>query len=85
MADVIADSPRGRFYMEQKESGHPFYAGATFYTLAELRRLLEDAGMRIGASSSTLVQDPSAHVSAEEPAGGIAPDASFICLLAKTA
>jgi ubiquinone/menaquinone biosynthesis C-methylase UbiE len=84
VADIIADSAWGRFYLERKNSGHPFYADATFYTLAELTRLLEDVRLRVTASTSTLLQERAAtKIEIEEPVRGIAPGASFVCLLAR--
>ncbi len=84
VADIIADSPWGRFYLERKRSGHPFYAAATFYTLDELTRLLEDVGLRVAASSSTLVHAPeTSGIVAEDPVRGVSPVASFVCLLAR--
>jgi ubiquinone/menaquinone biosynthesis C-methylase UbiE len=85
VADIIADSPWGRFYLEQKAAGHPFYAGATFYTLEQLYRLLEEVGLTAGGSASTPFRDPEAAKTVTEgPTPGIVPDASFVCLLAET-
>ena len=83
VADILKDSPWGRFYLQKKAEGHTFYRQATFYTLDELRRMLEEVGLRIVASSSTLVQRPGHNPKPEEALDGIAPGAGFVCLLAR--
>ena len=84
VADVIADSPWGRFYQEQKRTGHPFYAEARFFTLGQLYHLLRHVGLNVTSSVSTLVQPPdTAGIVAEQPIHGLVREASFVCLRAE--
>lgn len=81
VADIVRDSAWGRYYLEKKAKGHTFYRHATFYTLAELRQMFQEAGLTVVASSSTLVQPPGDNVKPEGALDGVAPAASFVCLL----
>ena len=84
LADVIADSPWGRLYLEQKRAGHPFYAEAAFFTLEDLYYLLDDVGLKVTSSVSTLVQPPdTAGIVAEQPIHRLVREASFVCLRAE--
>ena len=83
VADVVRDSAWGRYYLEKKAKGHTFYRHATIHTLDELPRFLHGAGVRIVDSSSTLVQHPGERLKPEAAFDGIAPGASFVCLLAR--
>lgn len=83
VADIVKDSSWGRLYLEKKVAGHIFYRHANLYTLAEIERMLHDAGLKVTASSSTLVQPPEATLRPETAVEAIAPGASFICVMAR--
>jgi SAM-dependent methyltransferase len=82
VADILRDSPWGRWYLDHKAAGHPFYRHATFYSLEELQGLLARAGLAFAGASSTLVQFPGGPPAAESAYDGIEPGASFVCLRA---
>jgi len=77
---VSKDSPWGIFYEEKKRQGHPFYGEATFYSLADLKKLLEDISIKITRIRSTLLQRPDEPRRIEEPVEGYAKDAGFLCI-----
>jgi SAM-dependent methyltransferase len=82
VADILRDSPWGRWYLDRKAAGHLFYRHATFYSLEELQGLLARAGFALAGASSTLALPPEAS-RADEPAyDGIRPGASFVCVRA---
>jgi ubiquinone/menaquinone biosynthesis C-methylase UbiE len=80
---VSKDSPWGIFYEEKKRQGHPFYGEATFYSLADLKKLLEDISIKITRIRSTLLQRPDEPRRIEEPVEGYAKDAGFLCIEVK--
>lgn len=80
---VPKDSPWGIFYEEKKRQGHPFYREATFYSLADLERLLKETGMRITNIRGTLLQKPYEPRRIEEPVEGDVKDAGFLCIEVK--
>jgi len=65
---VLAESPWGRFYLQKRAEGHLFYAGATFYTKAQVEALLAAAGFEPPRYTSTLFQSPHERVIEPEPA-----------------
>jgi ubiquinone/menaquinone biosynthesis C-methylase UbiE len=85
IADILRDSAWGRWYLEQKLAGHPFYRHATFFTLSELQGFLTDAGFAPARFASTITQQPGAALVAEGAYEGVKEGASFVCLLAKVA
>lgn len=56
---VPRDSSWGRFYLEKKRKGHPFYSVARFYTVQEAINLSEKAGFKLENVFSTLFEKPS--------------------------
>lgn len=82
VADILRDSPWGRWYADKKAAGHPFYRHATFYSLEELRGLLVRAGFAFAGATSTLTQRPGGLPTAESAYDGIRPGASYVCLRA---
>lgn len=82
---VLGLLPRGTpwadSYAARGAEGHPVYSHARFYTVVEVGEILESVGFGITASSSTLFQVPGqAGYDVEEPAEGLRPGASFVCL-----
>ncbi len=84
VADILRESPWGRWYLNNKAAGHPFYRHATFYSLGELQGLLAGADLTLAGASSTLAQPPETSPAAEPAYDGIRPGASFVCLLARS-
>src|SRR4030042_2302489 len=80
---VPKDSPWGIFYEEKKRQGHPFYGEATFYSLADLQKFLDETGLKIMRIRSTLLQRPDEPGRIEEPVESYSKIAGFICIEAK--
>jgi len=80
---VPKDSPWGVLYGEKKKQGHPFYSRATFYSLLDVKKLLDGAGMRITRMRSTLLRKPDEPIRIEEPVEGYRETAGFLCIEAK--
>jgi ubiquinone/menaquinone biosynthesis C-methylase UbiE len=80
---VPKDSLWGIFYEKKKRQGHPFYGEATFYSLADLQKFLDDISMKITRVRSTLLQRPDEPRRIEEPVEGYSEIAGFLCIEAK--
>jgi len=80
---VPKDSPWGAFYEEKKNQRHPFYSNAQFYTLKDVKRMLENRGLLISEIKSTLFQRPDEIRRLEEPIDGYAMGAGFLCINVK--
>lgn len=80
---VPQDSPWGAYYEDKKSKGHPFYRSARFYTLENVRGLLENSGLEISRIKSTLFQRPDESRRIEEPVEGHIVGAGFLCVEAK--
>jgi SAM-dependent methyltransferase len=83
LSDIEPNSPWGKFYLEKKKAGHLFYRHARFYSIDEIEEMLGQVGLEIVSCSSAITQPPTDAPKAEEASLGIAPNASFICLLAR--
>ncbi len=80
---VLKDSRWGRFYLKEKEGGHPFYRAARFLTSAELINLIERAGLYPVEWASTISRPPGRDsYEVENPAAGLDLKRGFHCLLA---
>jgi SAM-dependent methyltransferase len=79
---VLRDSPFGRFYEEKKKRGHRFYRYATFYSYAEVTRLLEETGFATERVISTLFQMPGKIEHMESPQDGFDSEAGFTIIVA---
>ncbi len=80
---VPRESPWGEFYLRKKESGHPFYAAAKFYSLDEVKGMLGRAGFSISDCRSVLFQPPGGdRYNREIPRSGCFPEAGFVGILA---
>jgi hypothetical protein len=80
---VPQDSPWGAYYEDKKSKGHPFYGSARFYTLENVKGLLENSGLEISRIKSTLSQRPDESRRIEEPVEGRIIGAGFLCIEAK--
>jgi SAM-dependent methyltransferase len=79
---VLQESPWGQYYQLKKNEGHRFYKHATFYSYAEVKRLLKQTGFSIEHVLSTLFQKPGEVERMESPQKGYSPDAGFTVILA---
>ena len=82
MGFVPASSPWGIFYQQKKQSGHPFYKFANFYSYGELHTVLEQTGFALDSVVSTLFQKPVDPVIIETPVLGYDRNAGFLVLVA---
>jgi len=80
---INRESPWGQLYLKKKAGGHPIYRYATFYSVYEVSKMIENAGMAVEAYSSTLCQPPS-QIPYEEPVHNeLIKNAGFVCILAR--
>ncbi len=80
---VPADSPWGRYLLEKKEKGHPFYQNARFYTIEEVRQLLKEYNFQICQGVSTLYQRPGEIQVLEQARPGLDEQAGFVVIEAR--
>jgi SAM-dependent methyltransferase len=80
---VPAGSAWGRNLRKKKESGHPFYQAARFFTVTEVQELLTEHGFHICASASTLYQAPEELEEFEEARIGMDEEAGFVVIAAR--
>lgn len=85
VADILRDSPWGRWYFEKKRASHPFYRHAIFYAMQELEGFLTGAGFALAGVTSAITQKPGGPLVPEPAYEGWQPEASFVCLLGKAA
>jgi SAM-dependent methyltransferase len=84
IGDIPADSPWGKHYLRKKAEGHRFYRDARFYTVADLKKMLQQAGLTIVGFSSTLMQSRPESPQPEAPKSeGLDENAGFVCVLAR--
>ena len=79
---VLQESPWGHYYQVKKRKGHRFYKQATFYSYAEVKRLLNQTGFSTEHVLSTLFQKPGDVRRMESPQKGYSPNAGFTVILA---
>lgn len=80
---INRESPWGQLYLKKKAEGHPLYGHATFYSVYEVGKMIENAGMAVEAYSSTLCQPPH-EIPHEEPTHNeLNKNAGFVCILAR--
>ncbi|MCD6248682.1 MAG: class I SAM-dependent methyltransferase [Hadesarchaea archaeon] len=80
---IPKDSPWGEVYIRKKREGHKFYRHADFFTFAEVKALIERAGLRVEKVCSTLLQRPERVLKVERPIDGERNGAGFICIRAE--
>jgi SAM-dependent methyltransferase len=80
---VLWDSPWGSYYREKKAEGHPFYDYATFFSMDEMSKLLEETDFMIEKTVSTLFQEPEKVKHIEKARKGYSTNAGFTILLAR--
>jgi ubiquinone/menaquinone biosynthesis C-methylase UbiE len=79
---INRESPWGQLYLKKKAGGHPLYRYATFYSVYEVIKMIENAGMAVEAYSSTLCQRPSEMLYEESVYNELIENAGFVCILA---
>ena len=79
---VLRESPWGKLYQQKRNEGHRFYRYATFYSCAEVVRLLVEASFVTEKIVSTLFQEPGKVQHGEEPREGYLPNAGFTIIVA---
>ncbi|MDQ7038617.1 MAG: class I SAM-dependent methyltransferase [Aquificota bacterium] len=81
---ITRESMWAEFYMKKAREGHPIYREARFYSLSEVRYMLEEAGFRIEAVLYTLIEEPQDRrpVKNREIKEGTDPLAGFTCIRA---
>ncbi len=80
---VLKDSIWGRLYEKKKREGHRFYSVANFYTLYEIEKMLESAGLEIHDIYSTLTMPPERLNDIQKPVRGYIKDAGFVGIVAR--
>ena len=76
---IPRDSAWGSYYVELGLKGHIFYSKARFYTLEELKNMLEMTGFRVVDVMGTLSYTPQEKPRVEEPSRDV-KGRSFICV-----
>jgi ubiquinone/menaquinone biosynthesis C-methylase UbiE len=80
---INRESPWGQLYLKKKAEGHPIYRYATFYSVYDIVKMIEETGMAVEAYSSTLCKPPS-EIPYKEPARNkLIKNAGFVCILAR--
>ncbi len=79
---IPSTSKWGADLQQKKESAHPFYEYANFFTVTDIETLLAEQGFSIRDSVSSLYQAPGEIQQMESPRSGIDKDAGFIVLRA---
>jgi ubiquinone/menaquinone biosynthesis C-methylase UbiE len=76
------DSPWGRAYKAMGKAGDPFYRHARLLRLADHHRLLNEAGLQVVESRSSLLEGPSDEPVARTVRPGALAGAGFVALAA---
>ncbi len=77
---VPADSSWGKFYMEKKKLGHPFYSAARFYTSDRIIEMGTAAGFEFSGAHTCLFTEPEQPVTDKSIRSGLVPGAGFVAL-----
>lgn len=81
IADIIADSAWGRYYLRKKADGHPLYRNARFFTGEEITDNARRAGLSPVAFSSTLIESKPERPKPEAAQPDWIEGAGFGCVL----
>ncbi len=79
---VPATGQWGKNLQQKKENRHPFYEHARFFTVKEVKSLLEEQGLTPVSSVSTLFQTPGEVNRLESPRPGTDETAGFVVVAA---
>ena len=79
---VPATGKWGKNLQQKKENRHPFYEHARFFTVKEVKSLLEEQGLTPVSSVSTLFQTPGEVNRLESPRPGTDETAGFVVVAA---
>ena len=80
---VLKDSIWGKLYEKKKNDGHRFYSVANFYTLEEVKYMLELVGLEIRDIYSTLTMPPDKIDGIQKPIHGYVKDAGFVGIISR--
>jgi len=80
---INRNSSWGMLYEEKKKHGHPIYTMARFYSIEDVKKLLEYSGLFISKVQSTLLQQPDRKPVFEKSVDGIVEGAGFLCIKVK--
>lgn len=80
---INRESLWGKLYAVKKAEGHPIYKHAKFYSINDVKEIIEKTGLRVDSYSSTLCQPPSIKPVNEVVNNKLIKDAGFICIKAK--
>jgi len=82
---VPKHSSWGKFYLEKKKEGHPFYSAARFYTPQEAIDIAEKVGFKLENIFSTLFESPleCENIGSYSPKSKLVEDAGFVCIRMK--
>ncbi len=78
---INRESRWGKLYQKKGVEGHPIYRHARFFSPREVEALLQTAGLKVKAHSSTLYQQPGEPYD-ESAITGFSGEAGFVCILA---
>ncbi|MDO8282452.1 MAG: methyltransferase domain-containing protein [Thermodesulfovibrionia bacterium] len=79
---INKESLWGQLYARKKAEGHSIYKYAKFYSVNEVKEMIEKAGLRVDSYSSTLCQPPSVKPGKEVANNRLVKDAGFVCIRA---
>jgi ubiquinone/menaquinone biosynthesis C-methylase UbiE len=81
---ILRESPWANFYMRKGSSGNIFYKAARFYSLNELKAMLQEANLKITETSSTIFKAPTEKpLRFENPRKGFHENAGFVTMKAE--
>lgn len=81
---VPSDGPLGRHYQALGNAGHRIYRHARFYSRADLRELLHDAGLEITATRSAVLRVEEGRIEPGAVEDGEQPETGFLVYAART-
>ncbi|MBI4827106.1 MAG: methyltransferase domain-containing protein [Nitrospirae bacterium] len=79
---INRESLWGKLYAVKKAEGHPIYKHATFYSVNDIKDIIEKAGLSVDSYASTLCQPPSEKPVKEVINNRLVKNAGFICIRA---
>ncbi len=83
LGTIPATSTWGKMLVAKKKENHPFYRYARFYNPGDVKSMLQDAGLKIVETRSTLFQPPDSLTEMESSCKGIHNDAGLVIFVAE--
>jgi ubiquinone/menaquinone biosynthesis C-methylase UbiE len=78
---ITRNSRWGKLYLEKKVEGHKLYKYANFYTIEEIKEMLEKEKFQIKGYTATLSQEPEMILHVEGPSSDVGRH-GFVCIKA---